>query len=60
MIHCAVDGGGPRLRMTVQDPWTAIRRARTIIQDRWMTLQDADRVLGRHPAARTRARGAAR
>ena len=59
MIRRAADGG-PRMRMAFQDAWTAIRQARTIIQDRWMTLRTAVRVPGRIPAARTASRRAAR
>ena len=57
---CRAADGGPRMRMAFQDAWTAIRQARTIIQDRWMTLRDAARVPGRIPAARTAFRRAAR
>ena len=59
MIRRAADGS-PRVRMAFQDGWTAIRQARIIIQDRWMTLRDAVRVPGRIPAARTASRRAAR
>ena len=52
--------GGPRVRMAVRDARTAIRLARTIIQDRWMTLRTAVRVPGRTLAARTASRRAAR
>jgi len=55
MIRHTADGG-PRMRMAVQDAWTAIRQARTIIPDWWMTLRDAVRVPGCIPAARTAAR----
>ena len=56
MIRHAADGG-PRMRIAVQDAWTAIRPVRTIIQDRWMALRTAirgpDDGPGRTPAART-------
>jgi hypothetical protein len=52
MIRRAADRG-PRMRTAVQDGWTAIRPARTIIQDRRMTARDTIRVPGRAPAART-------
>ena len=59
MIRRIVDGG-PRMRMAVRDARTAIRPARTIIQDRWMTLRTAVRGPGRTLAARTASRRAAR
>ena len=59
MIRRAADGG-PRMRMAVQDARTAIRPARTMIQDRAMTLRTAVRVPGRAPAARAASRRAAR
>jgi hypothetical protein len=59
MIRRAADGG-PRMRMAVQDARTAIRLARTMIQDRWMTLRTAVRVPGRAPATRTASGRAAR
>ena len=43
MIHRAADRGPP-MRMAFQDRWTAIRAARTMIRDGWMTFRDADRV----------------
>ena len=48
MIRRAADGG-PRTRMAFQDTWTAIRQARTIIQDRWMTLRDRGPRSGTRP-----------
>jgi hypothetical protein len=59
MIRRIVDGG-PRVRMAVRDARTAIRLARTVIQDRWMTLWTAVRVPGRILAARAASRRAAR
>ena len=59
MIRRTADGG-PRMLMAVQDARTAIRPARTIIQDRWMTPRTAVRVPGRTLAARTASRRAAR
>ena len=47
MIHRAADRV-PLMRVAFQDRWTAIRAARTMIRDGWMTFRDADRV----PAAR--------
>jgi hypothetical protein len=52
MIRRAADRG-PRTRAGVQDGWTAVRPARTIIQDRPMTARDTVRVPGRAPAAWT-------
>ncbi len=52
--------GGPRVRMAARDARTAIRLARTIIQDRWMTPRSAVRVPERILAARTVSRRAAR
>ena len=57
MIRHAADHG-PRTRIAVQDGWTAIRPARTIIQDWRITPGDAIRVPGRAPAARTALWGA--
>jgi hypothetical protein len=51
IIRRAADGG-PQTRMAVQDARTAIRPARTMIQDRWMTARTAVRGPGRAPAAR--------
>jgi hypothetical protein len=59
MIRHPADGG-PRMRMAVQDAWTAIGPARAIIQDRWMTLQTAIRVARRALAAWTASRRTAR
>ena len=59
MIRRIVDGG-PRMLMTVRDAQTAIRPARTIIQDRWMTLRTAVCRPGRTLAARTASWRAAR
>ena len=50
MIHRAADRDPP-MRMAVQDRRSAIRPARTMIRDGWMTFRDADRVPGRVPAA---------
>jgi len=47
MIHRAADRV-PLMRVAFQGWWTAIRAARTMIRDGWMTFRDADRV----PAAR--------
>ena len=49
MIHRAVDRVPP-MRMAFRDRWTAIRLARTMIRDGWMTFRDADRVPGSVPA----------
>ena len=57
MIRHAADRG-PQMRIAIQDGWTAIRPARTIIQDRGMTPRTAVRGPGRAPAARTASRGA--
>jgi hypothetical protein len=59
MIRRIVDGG-PRMLMAVRDARTAIRPARTIIQDRWMTLRTVVRGPGRTLAARAASRRAAR
>ena len=56
LIRHAADRG-PRTRIAVQDGWIAIRPARTIIQDRRMTLRAAVRGPGRTPATRTGPRG---
>jgi hypothetical protein len=44
---------GPRMQVAVQDRWTAIGPARTIIQDQRGASWTTDRGLGRPPAART-------
>ena len=59
MIRRAADDD-PRMRIAVPDGWTAVRLARTIIQDRWMTFWTAVRVPGRAPAARVASWRAAR
>ena len=59
MIHRAADGGPP-MRMAFRDRRTAIRPARTMIQDGWMTFRAAVRVPGRIPAAGTASGRAAR
>ena len=59
MIHRAADRVPP-MRMAFQDRWTAIRPARTMIRDGWMTFRDADRVPGRVPAAGMAPRRASR
>ena len=51
MIHRAADRVPPT-RMAFQDRWTAIRAARIMIRDGWMTFRDADSVPGRVQAAR--------